>query len=98
MWRDHLLSDGNVRYPTRVELPADVELLRAQTRRLVDRELRPRTLEIERERRIPDALIAQLRELGYFGLTIPERYGGLSLSSLSHLVVQERLARAESAF
>jgi len=75
-----------------------VELLRTETRRLVDRELRPRTLEIERERVIPEELVAKLRELGYFGLTIPERYGGLGLSTLAHLVVQEELARAHSAF
>jgi acyl-CoA dehydrogenase len=78
--------------------PEDVQLLRAQTRRLVDRELRPRTLEIERERRIPDELIAKLRELGYFGLTIPEKYGGLGLSTWAHLAVQEELGRAHSAF
>ena len=42
--------------------------------------------------------MAQLRELGYFGLTIPERYGGLGLSTLAHLVVQEELGRAHAAF
>jgi acyl-CoA dehydrogenase len=80
------------------DLPPDVELLRSETRRLVDRELRPRTLEIERERRIPDELVAKLRELGYFGLTIPEKYGGLGVSCLAHLIVQEELGRAHSAF
>jgi acyl-CoA dehydrogenase len=80
-----------------IELSADVELLRAETRRLVDRELRPRTLEIERERCIPGAILAQLRELGYFGLTIPEKYGGMGLSTLAHCVVQEELGRAHSA-
>lgn len=79
-------------------LPEEVELLRTETRRLVDRELRPRTLEIERERRIPDELVARLRELGYFGLTIPEKFGGQGLSALAHLVVQEELGRAHSAF
>jgi acyl-CoA dehydrogenase len=79
-------------------LPPEVELLRVETRRLVDRELRPRTLEIERERRIPDELVAQLRQLGYFGLTIPEAYGGQGLSTLAHLVVQEELGRAHAAF
>ena len=98
MWLDHLLSDGNVGYSLHVELPADVELLRAQTRRLVDRELRPRTLEIERDKRIPDELVTQLRSLGYFGLTIPEAFGGLGLSTLAHLVVQEELGRAHAAF
>jgi acyl-CoA dehydrogenase len=79
-------------------LPADVELLRSETRRLVDRELRPRTLEIERTRAIPGELVARLRQLGYFGLTIPEAYGGQGLGTLAHLVVQEELARAHSAF
>jgi len=80
------------------EPPSDVELLRNETRRLVDRELRPLTLEIERERRIPERLIAQLRELGYFGLAIPEAYGGMGVTTLAHVVVQEELARAHSAF
>jgi acyl-CoA dehydrogenase len=65
---------------------------------LVDRELRPYTIEIERERRIPDKLVGQLRELGYFGLTIPEKYGGMGVSTLGHLVVQEELGRAHAAF
>jgi acyl-CoA dehydrogenase len=77
--------------------PEDIALLRAETRRFVDRALRPITQQIERERRIPDDVIAQLRELGYFGLTIPERYGGMGLSTLGHLVVQEELGRAHSA-
>ncbi|HJU23091.1 MAG TPA: acyl-CoA dehydrogenase family protein [Casimicrobiaceae bacterium] len=81
-----------------MELPADVELLRTETRRLVDRELRPRTIEIEREKRIPDNLVTKLRELGYFGLTIPESYGGQGVSTLGHLVVQEELGRAHAAF
>ena len=75
-----------------------MELLRAQTRRLVDRDLRPRTLEIRARAPFPPELVARLRELGYFGLTIPERYGGLGLSTLAHLVVQEELGRAHAAF
>jgi acyl-CoA dehydrogenase len=93
-----LLGAWLYRYSGIVQLTQDIELLRMQTRRLVDRDLRPRTLEIERERRIPDELVAKLRELGYFGLTIPERYGGLGLSTLAHLVVQEELGRAHAAF
>src|SRR5215467_10405949 len=93
-----LLGAWLYRYSGIVQLTQDIELLRMQTRRLVDRDLRPRTLEIERERRIPDELVAKLRELGYFGLTIPERYGGLGLSTLAHLIVQEQLGRAHAAF
>jgi acyl-CoA dehydrogenase len=93
-----LLTRELYRYAEIVQSAEDIELLREQTRRLVDRELRPRTLEIERDHRIPDELVARLRALGYFGLTIPERYGGLGLSTLAHLVVQEELGRAHAAF
>ncbi|MSP61669.1 MAG: acyl-CoA dehydrogenase [Myxococcales bacterium] len=79
-------------------LPDDVALLQTETRRLVDRELRPQTLAIERERAIPPSLIALLRSLGYFGVTIPERYGGMGASCLGHVVVQEELGRAHPAF
>ena len=92
-----MLPVGGDGYVERV-LPADIELYRQETRRLVDRELRPRTLEIEREKKIPDELVQRLRELGYFGLTIPEAYGGQGLPTLAHLVVQEELGRAHSAF
>ena len=77
--------------------PEEVALLRMETRRFVDRALRPHTIDIERTKVIPEPVMAQLRELGYFGLTIPERYGGMGLSTLAHLVVQEELGRAHSA-
>ncbi len=79
-------------------LPDDVALLQAETRRLVDRELRPHTIAIETSKQIPAALIAKLRELGYFGLTIPEKWGGMGVSCLGHIVVQEELGRAHPAF
>lgn len=93
-----MLTRARYGYSGIVQVPPEVELLRSQTRRLVDRDLRPRTLEIEHERRIPQELVAQLRNLGYFGLTIPERYGGLGLTTLAHVVVQEELGRAHAAF
>jgi acyl-CoA dehydrogenase len=79
-------------------LPDEVALLQAETRRLVERELKPRTLEIERTREFPVELVAKLRELGYFGLTVPEAWGGMGVSCLGHCVVQEELGRAHPAW
>jgi alkylation response protein AidB-like acyl-CoA dehydrogenase len=39
-------------------------------------------LEIERSARIPDAVIAGLKELGALGMKVPEQYGGLGLSQV----------------
>jgi (2S)-methylsuccinyl-CoA dehydrogenase len=43
---------------------------------------------------IPIEVIAKMAELGVFGLTIPEEYGGLGLSKVSMCVVSEELSRA----
>ena len=43
---------------------------------------------------IPLEVIAKMAELGVFGLTIPEEYGGLGLSKVSMCVVSEELSRA----
>jgi len=46
-----------------------------------------------RDELIPLELIAQLAEMGVFGLTIPEKFGGLGLSKASMVVVSEELSR-----
>ena len=43
---------------------------------------------------IPLSVIEQMAELGVFGLTIPEEYGGMGLSKVSMCVVSEELSRA----
>lgn len=43
---------------------------------------------------IPDDLIRQMGELGYFGIVVPERYGGLGLGAFEYCIVAEELSRA----
>lgn len=62
---------------------ADAETLQSmidQTRRLVREELIPAEEWVEDHDEIPDHIISRLKQLGYFGMTIPEPYGGLGLS------------------
>ena len=54
-----------------------IQLLADAVRRFVREKLVPAEPQVEEEDRIPEALIAQLKELGLFGMTIPEAYGGL---------------------
>ena len=46
------------------------------------------------DRLIPDEVLDQMGEMGVFGLTIPEEYGGLGLGKLAMCVVSEELSRA----
>jgi (2S)-methylsuccinyl-CoA dehydrogenase len=68
--------------------------VRDQMRKFADDEVVPHAQEWHRQNRyIPLEIIAQMSELGVFGLTIPEPYGGLGLGKESMCVVSEELAR-----
>jgi alkylation response protein AidB-like acyl-CoA dehydrogenase len=61
-------------------------------RRFVQREVVPAAPALERADRFPDEIVRQMRELGLFGVTIPEEYGGLGLDLLTYIGVIEELA------
>jgi alkylation response protein AidB-like acyl-CoA dehydrogenase len=61
-------------------------------RRFVAREVVPVASEFERDDRFPAEIVDQMRELGLFGVTIPESYGGLGLDLVTYVGVIEELA------
>jgi alkylation response protein AidB-like acyl-CoA dehydrogenase len=61
-------------------------------RRFVAREVIPVAAELERADEYPADIVAQMRELGLFGVTIPESYGGLGLDLLTYIGVIEELS------
>ena len=65
-------------------------------RRFVEKEIDPLSLQIERDARIPQSLIDQMKALGFFGLAIPEVYGGLGLAILDQCVIYEELGRTNA--
>jgi acyl-CoA dehydrogenase len=71
------------------ELPEDVQVMRDTIRRFVEEELDPIADQVEEEDRIPDHIVDRMRELGLFGMVIPEEYGGLGLSMLGVTAVME---------
>lgn len=66
---------------------------RALLRSFVDREIIPVAREWEREGRYPTEIVDQLKELGLFGMTVSEEYGGLALDPVSFAIVFEELSR-----
>jgi butyryl-CoA dehydrogenase len=61
-------------------------------RRFVANEVIPVASDMEHEDRFPSEIVEQMRELGLFGVTIPEAYGGLGLDLLTYIGVIEELA------
>lgn len=62
-------------------------------RQFVDKEIIPNAQELERADTYPQAIVDAMREMGLFGLMIPEEYGGLGESLLTYALCVEELAR-----
>lgn len=75
-------------------LDEDLEMIRDQFRRYAEERVIPNAHEWHlKDQLIPMEIIEELAELGVFGLTIPEEFGGLGLSKASMVVVTEELSR-----
>ena len=75
-------------------LDDELEMIRDQFRRFADEQVVPHAHEWHlKDELIPMEIITQLSEMGVFGLTIPEEFGGLGLSKASMVVVSEELSR-----
>ncbi|MEU2563831.1 acyl-CoA dehydrogenase family protein [Streptomyces longispororuber] len=62
-------------------------------RDFVDRRVRPVVRALEHADTYPEALIEEMKELGVFGLAVPEEYGGTPVSTPCFVLVTEELAR-----
>jgi len=65
----------------------------AAVRDFVEAEIMPAAMELEHADEYPQAIVDGLKELGVFGLMIPEEYGGLGESLLTYALVVEQIAR-----
>ena len=75
-------------------LDDDLEMVREQFRRFSDEKVAPFAHQWHlKDELIPNEIINEMAELGVFGLTIPEEYGGFGLSKAAMCVVSEELSR-----
>ena len=75
-------------------LDEELEMIRDQFRRYADERVTPNAHEWHlKDEYIPLEILDELAEMGVFGLTIPEEFGGLGLSKASMVVVSEELSR-----
>lgn len=65
----------------------------ATVRQFVDKEIIPNAQELEHSDTYPQHIVDQMRDMGLFGLMIPEEYGGLGESLLTYALCVEELAR-----
>ncbi len=74
------------------------DLVREAVREFAEKEVAPEAERIHRnDDLVPESFVRGMAELGYFGLAIPERYGGSEMGNLAMILTTEELSRASLA-
>lgn len=79
------------------ELTEEQNLIRSMVRDFAEREIRPIARELDDEARFSPQLTKKMGELGLFGITVPTKYGGHGMDTLSYIIAVEELARVDGS-
>ena len=74
------------------------EMLLETTRRFVSERLRPLEKQVDADDHMPDEIVSEMKEMGFFGLTIPEEYGGLGLNMEEEVRFVFEMGKTSPAF
>lgn len=76
-----------------IELTEEQEAIIKAVREFVEQEVFPVADEMEHRDEFPDKIVEQLKEMGLFGLTIPEEHGGAGMDVMTYALVVSELSR-----
>lgn len=79
------------------KLDDEQKMMRQVAAEIADEQLAPRAEEMEENREIPAELLSFLGEQGYFGLFLPEQYGGAELDFVTYALTIEEFSRGSAA-
>jgi len=74
-------------------LTEEQELILSTVRKFVDREVMPVASEMEHRNEYPHDLVRQMKEMGLFGLNVPEEYGGAEVNTTTFAMIFEEISR-----
>ncbi|ARI76889.1 acyl-CoA dehydrogenase family protein [Halobacillus mangrovi] len=80
------------------EFNEEIQALRKGVRNFVQEEVEAVAMEIEEKNQIPDDIIEMTKELGIFGISIPEEYGGLGLNMVGKCAIYEELGKTHNGY
>jgi len=75
------------------ELTEDQLAVQEVARGFTEKKLKPRAEEFDAESKMDSGLLKEMGELGLMGITLPEKYGGGEMDTISYMVASEELAK-----
>jgi alkylation response protein AidB-like acyl-CoA dehydrogenase len=75
------------------ELTDEQRAITEMVRQFADEQILPNAAHYDHEDLFPEPIVEQMRELGLFGVTIPEEYGGMGLDLTTYAMIVEQLSR-----
>ncbi|KPJ49099.1 MAG: acyl-CoA dehydrogenase [candidate division Zixibacteria bacterium DG_27] len=78
------------------ELSEDQKLIKDAARQFTEKRLIPGRTERDEKEELEPEIYKELGELGYFGMIIPEEYGGMGLDALTYITALEEIARGDA--
>src|SRR5687767_11674010 len=79
------------------EVMHELQEIRTLAREFARAELRPHVEEWDRDRTLPESVLAQVAEVGFFGMTVPESHGGMGFDLPTYVAALEEIAWGEPA-
>ncbi|MEM6901896.1 MAG: acyl-CoA dehydrogenase family protein, partial [Pseudomonadota bacterium] len=78
-------------------LTEDQELIRETARQFAADRLAPFAADWDREHRYPREALAEMAELGFLGMVVPEEWDGVGADAVSYAVALEEIAAGDGA-
>ncbi|HUA11218.1 MAG TPA: acyl-CoA dehydrogenase family protein [Solirubrobacteraceae bacterium] len=75
------------------EMTDEQQAITEMVRQFVDEQILPNAEHYDHEDSFPEPIVEQMKELGLFGVTIPEEYGGMGLDLTTYAMIVEELSR-----
>lgn len=79
-------------------LSEEIQTLSKGVRKFIKEEVEPVAMEIEKTNEIPEYIKELTKEMGLFGLSIPEEYGGLGLNMVGKCAIYEELGKTHNGY
>jgi short-chain 2-methylacyl-CoA dehydrogenase len=79
------------------DLSEEQKLIRETVRDFAEREIKPVAKELDEKAEFSYDLTRKMGELGLFGMTLPEKYGGQNLDTISYIIAVEEIARIDGS-